>query len=422
MKRSLVVVLLSLGIASTAAAQTPAARYVFGEGASAGATVVSGTASAYDPARGYGLEGADAVRFSRGVQSPKPFFFSAKVPEGNHKVTVVLGGDSPSVTTVKSELRRLSLDQVAVPAGGSVTRTFIVNTRTPAFTGGAVRLKGQRESVQEAVAWDNRLTLEFNGTNPAVRSITIESVDVPTIYILGDSTSTDQGAEPYASWGQMFTGLFQPTVAVSNHGESGESVGASIAAGRFKKILDSIKPGDVFMVQFGHNDMKEVARNPAAPTQYRDNLISWAKAIQAKGATAVIITPVNRHTFTDGKVTDSLAPYPQMAKDAAAATGSPVIDLNAMSKPLYEALGEEGSWALFKHDADGSNRDGTHHNNYGAYEIAKLVAQGMRDAKLPIASHLRKDLPKIDPAKPSPLARFTLPMSPTYTDQRPLGD
>ena len=421
MVRSFLVLALSLGMATTSAGQTPAARYVFGDGAP-GALSITAAAPAFDPARGYGLEGAGEARIGHGVQSDAPFFFSAKVPEGNHKVTVVLGGDAASVTTVKSELRRLSLDQVAVPAGGSVTRTFIVNTRTPAYPGGPVKLKGPRESQQEAVAWDDRLTLEFNGQKPAVRSITIESVDVPTIYILGDSTSTDQMAEPYASWGQMFTGLFEPTVAVANHGESGESVGASISRGRFDKILAAIKPGDVFLVQFGHNDMKEVPRNPAAPQQYRDNLIAWMKAVQAKGATAAIITPVNRHSFRDGVVTDSLAPYPQMAKDAAVATRVPVIDLHAMSKTLYEAMGDEGSWALFKHDADGSNRDGTHHNNYGAYVIARLVAQGLRDADLPIAGHLRKDLGPVDPAKPPSLAGFTLPASPTYTDQRPLGD
>lgn len=422
MKRSLVLALLSLGIASSAAAQTPPDRYVFGEAASGGAKAITAAAPVFDPARGYGLEGAAGAKIGKGVQSDAPFFFSAKVPEGNHKVTVVLGGDEASVTTVKSELRRLSLDQVAVPAGGSVTKTFIVNTRTPAYPGGPVKLKGAREAEQEAVNWDDRLTLEFNGQKPAVRSITIESVDVPTLYILGDSTSTDQMAEPYASWGQMFTGLFEPTVAVANHGESGESISASISRGRFDKILSQIKPGDVFLVQFGHNDMKEVARNPQAPQQYHDNLIKWVKAVQAKGATAAIITPVNRHTFTDGKVTDSLAPYPDLARDAARLSGAALIELHGMSKTLYESFGDEPSWALFKHDADGSNRDGTHHNNYGAYVLAQLVAQGMRDAKMPIASQLKKDLPKIDPAKPMRLADFKVPASPTYTDQRPLGD
>ena len=179
--RSLVLAGLLLGIAAAAQAQTPAARYVFGDGGSSGATAITAAAPAFDPARGYGLEGAAGVKIGKGVQSDTPFFFSAKVPEGNHKVTVVLGGDEASITTVKSELRRLSLEEVAVPAGGSVTRTFIVNTRTPAYPGGPVKLKGAREAQQEAVNWDDRLTLEFNGQKPAVRSITIESVDFPTI-------------------------------------------------------------------------------------------------------------------------------------------------------------------------------------------------------------------------------------------------
>ena len=57
----------------------------------------------------------------------------------------------------------------------------------------------------EAPAWDNKLTLEFSNSEPKVDSIAIEKVDVPTIYIAGDSTSTDQPREPFNSWGQMLT-------------------------------------------------------------------------------------------------------------------------------------------------------------------------------------------------------------------------
>lgn len=420
--RTALFVLLPLAFASAALAQAPSTRYGFGEAAKSGDRTVSAAQPLYDATRGYGLEGAAAVTIAKSAQSDQPFFFSADAPEGNYKVTVVLGGEAASVTTVKAELRRLMLDAVAVPAGGSVTKSFVVNVRTPAYPGGPVRLKEPRESVQEAVAWDKRLTLEFNGQRPAVRSITIAPVQVPTIYLLGDSTVTDQSGEPYASWGQMLTAFFEPTVAIANHGESGESVASSNDRGRFAKIISLIKPGDVFVAQFGHNDMKETARNPAAPQAYREGLTAWAKAVQAKGGAAVIVTPMNRHTFKDGVVTDSLAPYPQMGREAAAASGAVLIDLNASSKVLYETLGETPSLELFKHNADGTGRDATHHGPYGAYEIAKLVLQGMRDAKLPIASHIRKDLPRFDPAKPMPLADFHVPPSPTYTDQRPLGD
>lgn len=379
-------------------------------------------AAVFDPARGYGFEGTHGLTVNRGVQSSEPFFFSTAVaPEGNYKVTITFGGPKASKTTVKAELRRLALEGVSVPAGGSVTRSFIVNSRTPAIVGGgAVRLKGAREAQQEAVNWDKRITLEFNGLNPAIRSITVTPVDVPTIYILGDSTSTDQMAEPYASWGQMLTGLMEPTVGVSNHGQSGESVAAANAAGRFNKIINQIKPGDVFITQFGHNDMKSTS--PNAPMQYRDGLIAWAKAVQAKGATAIIVTPVNRHTFKNGKVEDSFNGYTELAREAARTSGAKLIDLNLASKAMYEALGETGSLELFKHNPDGTARDATHHSNYGAYELARVIAQGLRDLDLPVGKMVRKDLPRYDPAKPGLIANFKIPSSPNYTDQRPLGD
>lgn len=415
--------LLPIAMALPLAACVTAPPRPFAFTDAAGRSVLLADGPAYTPVLGYGFEGAAGLRTEAGAQSERPFFFSADVPEGDHRVTVTLGGASPSTTTVKAELRRLMLEAVPVRAGGSEVRSFIVNVRRPAIAGGgAVRLKTPRESEQEAVAWDDRITLEFNGRSPAVRSIAIAPVTVPTIYLLGDSTVTDQSAEPYASWGQMLPAFFTPTVAVANHGQSGESVSSANDRDRFAKIMSLIKPGDVFVVQFGHNDMKEMARDPQAPPKYRDGLIAWAKAVQARGASAVIVTPMNRYSFRGGVVVDSLAPYPQMAREAARATGAVLIDLNASSKVLYEALGEQGALELFKHNADGSGRDGTHHSPYGAYQLARIVVEGLRGSGLPIARAIRPDLPRFDPARPDSAASFSVPPSPTYTDQRPLGD
>jgi len=75
--------------------------------------------------------------------------------------------------------------------------------------GGEVRLK-DREKTFEAVAWDEAIDLEFTNTRPAVASIKIAPADVPTIFIAGDSTSTDQPREPFNSSGQMITRFFKP--------------------------------------------------------------------------------------------------------------------------------------------------------------------------------------------------------------------
>lgn len=421
---------LSLLSATAAAAQgtlSTAAPYhrvfVFGQTAKSSNAVTAITSAApYSPGWGFGFEG-DTPSVEASSIGGGPFFFSFNAPEGNYRLTVTVGADEPTDTTIKAELRRLMTEPIATAAGASVTRTFIVNVRTPALPeGGVVRLKAPRESEQEARDWDSRITLEFDGTHPSVRSLTVDRVDVPTIYLLGDSTVCDQMGEPYASWGQMLTRFFKPGVAIANHAESGETVAASNARGRFEKILSLIRPGDVFIVQFGHNDMKERAKDPDAPQKYKAGLIAWMNAIKAKGATPVIVTPMNRHTFQDGQVVNSLEEYPQLAREAAAETGSALIDLNAQSKILYEAFGESGSLHLFEHNADYTQKDGTHHSPFGAYELAKLIVQGLIDDKLPIAQQVVDDWKRFDPAHPDAEADFHVPPSVTFATAKPFGN
>ena len=358
---------------------------------------------------------------SGGFAGGAPFFFSAVLPEGNFQVTVVLGRpDVDSETTVKAELRRLMLEQVPAKAGDMVTRAFIVNTRTPRIaTGGEVRLSGKRESVDEAVAWDDRLTLEFNGRNPSVQSVRIERADVPTVFLLGDSTVTDQGREPYASWGQMLTRFFKPDIAVANHAESGESLANSTRARRLDKVLSVMKPGDYVFIQFGHNDMKSKA--PDALEKYGETLKSWVAKIRAAGGHPVLVTSVNRHTFKDGVVTNSLREYPEAVRQIAKQEGIPLIDLHAMTKVLYEALGPDESVKLFKGDPDGQF-DHTHHSPYGAYEIAKCVIEGIRQHVPALSKHIASDVQRFDPAKPDPALAFKVPASPGPAGEKPLGD
>lgn len=87
-----------------------------------------------------------------------------------------------------------------------------------------MHLKSPRETVQEAWAWDDRLTLEFNGAHPGVATLEVAKIDVPTVYLLGDSTVCDQPREPYNSWGQMLTRFLKPDVAVCNGAESGDAI------------------------------------------------------------------------------------------------------------------------------------------------------------------------------------------------------
>lgn len=383
----------------------------------------------YTKELGYGFEpgaqvtcvgGSDrGARRSDSCRSDEPFFFSVAVPEGNYRVSVTVGAaTADSVTTVKAELRRLMLERIETPAGGFATRTFVINVRTPRIEGGGeVRLK-DRERTTEMWAWDEKLTLEFGGVRPSVSALEITRADdLPTIYLLGDSTVADQPLEPYNSWGQMLTRFFGPGVAVANHAESGESLKSSLAARRLDKVLSTVKPGDYLIIQYGHNDEKERGEGVGAFTTYKTDLKHFVAEARRRGATPVLVTPVQRRTFDPaGKITNSHGDYPAAVRQAAEEERVPLIDLHLMSTFFYEALGPEKSKLAFKEG------DGTHHNNYGSYQLAKCIVEGVKLNRLGVAKHLAKDVTSFDPRRPDPLESFRIPASPLRTKLKPLGN
>lgn len=399
-----------------------------GEATAEGWTAVGGDA-AFTRERGWGFEPGAAVRaIDRGgadrvrrdfVTADAPFFFSAVVSqEGNYRVTVVLGdATGESVTTVKAELRRLMLEQITTRPGNFRVHRFIVNTRTPRIddTRG-VRLK-DREKTSEAWAWDDRITLEFSGARPAVCALEIERVDdVPTLYLLGDSTMTDQAREPYAGWGQMITRFLKDDIAVANHGESGESYASAFGEGRFDKVASLLRPGDFVAMQFGHNDQKARGEGRGAFLNYSDEMRRAIALVRERKAVPILITSMQRREFdAAGRVVNTLGDYPEAVRRVAAEQRVALIDLHALSTPLYEALGPEGSGALFKEG------DATHHSSFGAYELAKCVVMGMRAARLPVAQSIADDFVLFDPAHPDPVAGFAVPPSLTPDGPRPEG-
>jgi lysophospholipase L1-like esterase len=414
-------VLFFLGTRFPAPAQSNAARlkFQFGAGSAAPRNTLVAPEMIYTNELGFGFERGAELKANDhgGVASDKGFFFSAAVPEGNYRVTVTLGG-SPvaSETTVNAELRRLMLERVRTGPGKTETRSFIVNVRRSAIAGGREVRLTPREKTSETWAWDDRLTLEFLGTHPAVVALEIEPVEVPTVFLIGDSTVCDQSREPYNSWGQMITRFFKPVVAVANHAESGESIAGALGKGRFDKIWSQIRKGDYLFVQFGHNDMKSTATN--ALEIYTADLRRIVDEARRRGASPVLCTSVSRRTFNDdGKITNSFGGYTDAARLVAKEMSVPLIDLQAMGAAFYESMGPDGS-----HRAFANLRENTHHNDYGSYEIAQCVLQGIRQNKLELAADIVDDFKGFDPSHPDPIENFKVPASTSNTDETPAGN
>lgn len=429
--RSVSKALLLAGLSTLAlAGQACAAdswRFAFGAARDGYTTVQADMV--YEAKRGFGFEPGAQVQTAGYLSASKPFYFTADVPEGNYNVTVTLGApDAGSNTTIKSELRRLMLESVTTAPGAPVTRTFTVNVRTPAIravngvAAGKVDLKAPRETVTEARAWDRRLTLEINGTHPVVQAIEIVPVKVPVIFLLGDSTVSDQPGEPYNSWGQMLPRFFKPGIAVANLAQSGETYRDSLSRRRLDKILSVMQPGDTVFMQFGHNDQKQIKDNKGGPfTTYKDEIRQHVAAIRKHGGVPVIVSSMERRRFDDaGKAYETLTDYATAARQSAQELGTAFIDLHAMSLPLYQALGVEGSKKAFAEPQ--GKLDNTHHSNYGSYELAQAVVTGLRKTGLPAARWIADGYGNFDPARPDPFASFDVPASPTLTTERPLGD
>jgi lysophospholipase L1-like esterase len=355
------------------------------------------------------------------------FFVSFPAADGNYRVTVELGGDAAAKTTVRAESRRLMVEQRATKPGEYVQESFVVNVRTPkiAGTGESVHLKPREIG---ALDWDEKLTLEFNGERPSVRKISVEPVsDVATVYLAGDSTVVDQDKEPWAAWGQMLPRFFGAKIAIANHAESGETIRSFETERRWAKVFSTIKAGDYLMMQFAHNDQKPGAGYVPAETQYREMVEGYVAKARAIGAHPILVTSMNRRTFDEaGKIRDTLAPYPQVLRAIAKEQGLPLVDLNAMSKTMWETMGPEGTLKAFVHypantfaGQTAELKDDTHFNSYGAYELARCVVESLREQKVPLAEELRPGIATFDPARPD--AVFELPLSPMVDTATPYG-
>ena len=364
--------------------------------------------------------------------SDKPFYFSTPVPDGNYKVTVTLGSKKrASQTVVRAESRRLMIEDCVAKKNQFFTYSFVVSKRSPVIDKkNQVRLKKREHNY---LNWDHQLTLEFNGSAPAVSRIRIEpDTTAVTIFLCGNSTVVDQEYEPYASWGQMIPRWFDDRVAISNHAESGLSVRTFLDANRLDKVLSMMKPGDYVLVEYGHNDQKEKAPGSGAWYNFTHGLKIFVDRVRQAGGHIIFVTPTQRRRFdeqTHSKILETHGDYPDAMREVACREQVPVIELHDMTRTFFETLGFEDSKRALVHypahtypNQEKALEDNTHFNPYGAYEVAKMVIMGMKQLNLPFLCYLRSDWKDYNPAKPDDFRTFKWYDTPSVDVTKPDGN
>ena len=370
------------------------------------------------------------------ITSNKPFYFSVKIPEGNYDVKIILGDkNGTSATTVRAENRRLFLQNIRTKKGEIVEKIFTIQVRDSTIkdiVGNVIDKVKLKSREINYFHWDNLLTIEFNDSMPKVCGIEITpNKKATTIFLAGNSTVVDQDREPWTAWGQIFPLFFEPkNICIANYAESGETLKAFKNEKRLEKVWSMAKPGDYLFIEFAHNDQKPGVNHLDPFTTYKATLKEWIDEARKRKVTPVLITSMHRRNFDSlGHIINTLSDYPGAMRQTAKEEHVMLIDLNAMSKTLYEAWGPEKSLKAFVHypantfpGQDRELKDDTHFNAYGAYELARCIVQSMKDQHLPFAKFLKKDIPAFNPAKPDRVEKFYWPLSTLMSSVKPDGN
>ncbi|MGE4564620.1 MAG: rhamnogalacturonan acetylesterase [Victivallaceae bacterium] len=206
--------------------------------------------------------------------------------------------------------------------------------------------------------------------------------------LAGDSTVANYApTTPTVGWGQVLAGNLKSGVEVINLAVGGRSTKSFIDEKRWDNLLAQVKPGDVVLIQFGHNDQKkdkpEVYAD--AETDYRTNLKRFIADVRAKQGKVILCTPVSRRMQdAAGKVKPTLGAYPDAVRAVGQETDTPVIDLTVFTAGLYEKLGVEESRKLFNGVVSPSGQeDYTHYGKNGAELVSREVTRQIKERNLP---------------------------------------
>lgn len=439
------VLLIGMMLSGTIEAQQTSYKFDFGFGKVAPGYIQITPETKFTYERGYGFDHHSIVESvihdSNALQrdfvtSDKPFYFLVKLPDGNYDINLILGDTKGiSATTVRAENRRLMLENVRTGKGNVITAPITVHVRDSLIrdmNGNVIDKIKLKPREQSYLHWDNLLTIEFNDSLPKVCVIEITpNKTATTIFLAGNSTVVDQDREPWAAWGQMLPRfLISEKVVVANYAESGETLKAFKNEKRLEKIWSLAKPGDYLFIEFTHNDQKPGVNHLDAFTTYKETLKEWINQAKNRKMIPVLVTSMHRRNFdSTGHIINTLGDYPEAMRQTAKEENVVLIDLNAMSKTLYEAWGPEVSLKAFVHypantfpNQKEELKDNTHFSPYGAYELAKCVVKSIREQNLPLAKYILKNIPAYDPAKPMKVENFYWPLSSFVSSNKPDGN
>ncbi len=293
--------------------------------------------------------------------------FRQDVPKsGSYRVTVTLSAVSEVREALLFAGRRRLVWRGSMKAGDVLTIPALCDVSP-------IVPRGQTEPVSDPSISIAILCGADEGV--CLNALKVEEAESRTVYIMGDSTVTDQTANlPYApgtsfsGWGQMIGAFLPEPLCISNHAHSGLTTESFTSGGHWDVMRPLMKKGDVCLMQFGHNDQK--LPHLKAREGYTQRLKGYIGELRKAGVQPVLVTPLARNSWNSaGKYNDLLKDYAGAVLELGQTEGVPVIDLHRYALELICSKGLEGAKRWFYPG------DFTHTNDFGAYRMASFAAQ-----------------------------------------------
>ncbi|OWA37531.1 hypothetical protein B9G55_05620 [Saccharibacillus sp. O16] len=353
-------------------------RFDFGSGEAAPGYLPVNAAHAYIEGNGFGFADTaltEDVNRKTGDKLKEDLVrvngtsFLVEMEPANYRVTLTIGDseESTSSSVTVEQMNKLPLAAIA---------------------------KGEFKEISYDVALiDGIFNFEFAGNSPKINALTIErlpenaAVERPTIYLASDSTVANyaESYRPQAGWGETLGQYFDgDQVNIDNRAIGGLSSKTFLVGGHLNDLLLDIHAGDYLFMQWSHNDSTPSRpERYLTPEQFKVYLKTYIDGARQRGATPVLVTPVNRRDYTGDVLNKSFPEYVQAMKETAAENHTLLVDLNQASWEYFQGLGVEGTKSIFMW-VD-TKEDNTHLQMNGAIQVSKLVAELVQGLNIPLS-------------------------------------
>lgn len=246
------------------------------------------------------------------------------------------------------------------------------------------------------------------------------------IFIAGDSTAATYSAPDQQGWGALLGEYFEADrVSVINKARGGRSSRTFITEGLWDELIAQVNPGDIVIIQFGHNDAGPINDNHRArgslpgigqESETIDNQItnkretvytfghyirSMVEQVKAKQATPVLLSLTQRQVWQQSRIERASA-YTSWMYQLALDLDTAFIDVNNLVADKFEALGEAETQKLFV-------KDYVHFNHQGAKIHAEIILAGMKGARIGDIDALLNDKGRAIPADTFAWLRLPVP-------------